>query len=45
MDKMKVIGGRVLRGTVKTSGAKNSALKLLFASLLADGRHTFNSAS
>lgn len=42
MDKMKVIGGRALRGTVRTSGAKNSALKLLFASLLADGKHTFH---
>lgn len=42
MDKMKVVGGKALRGTVKTSGAKNSALKLLFATLLAEGKHTFH---
>jgi UDP-N-acetylglucosamine 1-carboxyvinyltransferase len=42
MDKMLVKGGVRLRGEVKTSGAKNSALKLLFASLLAEGRHTFH---
>lgn len=42
MDKMKVTGGRSLKGTVRTSGAKNSALKMLFASLLAEGRHTFH---
>ncbi len=42
MDKMRVIGGKALRGTVKTSGAKNSALKLLFATLLAEGKHTFH---
>ena len=42
MDKMKVVGGKALRGTVRTSGAKNSALKLLFATLLAEGKHTFH---
>lgn len=42
MDKMRVTGGKALRGTVKTSGAKNSALKLLFATLLAEGKHTFH---
>lgn len=42
MDKMKVIGGRTLKGTVNVSGAKNSALKMLFASLLAEGKHTFH---
>ncbi len=42
MDKMRVIGGKALRGTVRTSGAKNSALKLLFATLLAEGKHTFH---
>src|SRR5581483_10897925 len=33
-------GGRPLRGEVRCSGAKNSALKLLAASLLAPGKHT-----
>jgi UDP-N-acetylglucosamine 1-carboxyvinyltransferase len=42
MDKMVVKGGHRLRGEVKTSGAKNSALKMLFASLLAEGRHVFH---
>ncbi len=42
MDKMLVRGGRRLNGEVSTSGAKNSALKMLFASLLAEGRHVFH---
>ena len=42
MDKMLVRGGRQLNGEVATSGAKNSALKLLFASLLAEGKHVFH---
>lgn len=42
MDKMLVRGGRQLNGEVSASGAKNSALKLLFASLLAEGRHVFH---
>lgn len=42
MDKMIVRGGRRLVGEVGVSGAKNSALKLLFASLLADGEHVFH---
>lgn len=42
MDKMIVSGGYKLRGETYTSGAKNSALKLLFASLLAEGRHVFH---
>jgi UDP-N-acetylglucosamine 1-carboxyvinyltransferase len=42
MDKMIVVGGKTLNGEVAASGAKNSALKLLFASLLAEGRHVFH---
>ena len=42
MDKMVVTGGRKLQGEVSVSGAKNSALKLLFASLLAEGEHVFH---
>lgn len=38
MDAFSVTGGRTLSGTVRISGAKNSALKLLAAALLAPGR-------
>ncbi|CAG5082421.1 UDP-N-acetylglucosamine 1-carboxyvinyltransferase 1 [Thermobacillus xylanilyticus] len=37
MEKLMVRGGRPLRGTVTISGAKNSAVALLPASILADG--------
>lgn len=37
MDAYRVIGGRSLRGTVRASGSKNTALPLMAASLLADG--------
>ena len=37
----KIYGGRPLHGEVSVSGAKNSALPLLFASLLSDGVHSF----
>lgn len=39
MDKMHVTSGVKLNGEVNTSGAKNSVLALVFASLLAPGRH------
>jgi UDP-N-acetylglucosamine 1-carboxyvinyltransferase len=39
MDKILVEGGAVLRGTVEVSGAKNAALPILAASLLAEGDH------
>lgn len=42
MDRMIVQGGKQLNGEVTCSGAKNSALKLLFASLLAEGEHVFH---
>jgi UDP-N-acetylglucosamine 1-carboxyvinyltransferase len=38
MDRLLVTGGSRLTGTVQVSGAKNSALKLMAASLLAPGR-------
>ena len=41
MDNIRVVGGERLRGTLKVSGAKNAALPILCASLLADGAHTF----
>jgi UDP-N-acetylglucosamine 1-carboxyvinyltransferase len=34
MDKFRIVGGNALRGTVRVSGAKNSALPCLAASLL-----------
>jgi UDP-N-acetylglucosamine 1-carboxyvinyltransferase len=34
MDKFRIVGGKALRGTVRVSGAKNSALPCLAASLL-----------
>ncbi len=36
MDKLAIIGGRPLYGTLPISGAKNSALKVMAASLLSD---------
>jgi len=41
MDKLIIQGGAKLKGTVRTGGAKNSALPLLFSTLLAEGRHQF----
>lgn len=41
MDRMSVLGGYQLNGEVNVSGAKNSALPILFATLLAEGRHRF----
>ena len=39
MDKMAVQGGVTLRGEVAASGAKNSVLAVIFATLLGEGRH------
>ncbi len=41
MDKIKIVGGKVLSGEVKISGAKNAALPILFSALLAEGEHVF----
>lgn len=38
---MAVKGGHKLTGTVSASGAKNSTLPLMFATLLAEGEHVF----
>ena len=38
MERLRVVGGARLSGTVKVSGAKNSALKLMAATLLAPGK-------
>jgi len=42
MDKIIVEGGRVLKGEVKISGAKNAALPILVSSLLTDGWNTYS---
>ena len=39
MDKILIEGGAPLRGTVRTSGAKNAALPVVAAALLAEGDH------
>jgi len=40
MDRLIVSGGHPLRGSIRVNGAKNSALKLMAAALLAEGRST-----
>jgi UDP-N-acetylglucosamine 1-carboxyvinyltransferase len=40
LERFRVAGGARLSGTVKVSGAKNSALKLMAATLLAPGKST-----
>jgi UDP-N-acetylglucosamine 1-carboxyvinyltransferase len=42
MDRLLVTGGTSLSGEVPIAGAKNSALKLMAAALLADGRTTIH---
>jgi UDP-N-acetylglucosamine 1-carboxyvinyltransferase len=44
MDRLLVTGGTPLDGTVRIAGAKNSALKLMAAAVLADGRTTIRNA-
>ncbi len=39
MDRLVIRGGRPLKGTVKIGGAKNAALPIMAASLLAPGEH------
>lgn len=40
MDKIVIEGGKPLGGSVDISGAKNSALPILFSTLLVEGKHT-----
>ena len=42
MDKMVIVGGQRLAGSIRVSGAKNAALPLLAASILAPGRNVFH---
>lgn len=39
MDRLRIVGGQPLFGTVTTSGAKNAALPILAATLLCEGEH------
>lgn len=39
MDKIQIKGGNKLSGSVQISGAKNSALPIIFSSLLVEGKH------
>jgi UDP-N-acetylglucosamine 1-carboxyvinyltransferase len=41
MDKFIIRGGRQLRGTVTVGGAKNAAIALMPATLLASGKYHF----
>ncbi len=41
MDSIRIVGGNRLVGSVPTSGAKNAALPIIAAALLADGDHVF----
>lgn len=40
MDKLVIEGGRPLSGTIRIHGAKNAALPILAASIMASGKHT-----
>lgn len=41
VDSIRIVGGNRLVGSVPISGAKNAALPILAAALLADGEHVF----
>lgn len=41
VDNIRIVGGATLAGNVQISGAKNAALPILAAALLADGDHVF----
>jgi UDP-N-acetylglucosamine 1-carboxyvinyltransferase len=42
MDKIVIEGGRPLQGTIQVSGAKNAALPLMAAAILAPGEHVLH---
>ncbi|HBS45260.1 MAG TPA: UDP-N-acetylglucosamine 1-carboxyvinyltransferase, partial [Paenibacillus sp.] len=42
MDKLVIEGGSPLSGTIRIHGAKNAALPILAASLLAEGVHSLH---
>ena len=42
MDKIRIRGGKTLKGIIPVSGAKNAALPLMAASLLTEGKLTLS---
>lgn len=40
VDKFVIKGPKVLKGTIEAGGSKNAALPIMFATLLAEGRHS-----
>ena len=42
MDRIQIIGGKILDGKINISGSKNSALPILAATLLTDRKFTIN---
>ena len=42
MDKIEIVGGKPLTGTINISGAKNAALPIMAASLLTNKRLTIS---
>jgi len=42
MDKIFIEGGRTLKGSIRISGAKNAALPLMAATILAPGQHVLH---
>lgn len=42
MDKMRIIGGKPLKGTVTAGGSKNAALPIVISSLLVEGTSRFS---
>lgn len=44
MDKLVIEGGHELHGTIRVSGAKNAALPIIAAVILADGHYTISEA-
>jgi UDP-N-acetylglucosamine 1-carboxyvinyltransferase len=45
MDRIRITGGRTLRGSIPISGAKNAALPLLISTLLTEDRLTLNNVT
>ena len=41
MDKMRIRGGKPLKGVVQASGSKNAALPILISALLTEGKCAF----
>ena len=42
MDRIRIVGGSPLHGTIAISGAKNASVSLVIAGLIADGETMIN---